>query len=97
MFWYCVLYFFGHPVNYIVLLFQFTSRLCLTNQLYPKNMSIPFKSVTTMSIFSVCPLVFSSSGTNLITSLFLVLSALKTSNDLSIGSVLIYSSFTSCL
>ena len=56
-----------------------------------------FKSVTVILIFSICFLISSSSSTNLITFIFLVLSALKTSNDLSIGSVLIHSSFTSYL
>ena len=47
--------------------------------------------------FFLCLLISSSSSTNIVTSLFLVPSALKTSNNLSIGSVLIYSSFTSYL
>jgi len=38
-----------------------------------------------------------TSSVNLVTSLFLVLSVLKTSNNLSIGSVFILFSFTSCL
>ena len=78
-------------------MFQFTSGLCLTNQLYLRNMSMLFKSVTAISICSICLLIFSSSSTNLVTFPFLVLSVLKTSNDLSISSVLILSFFTSCL
>ena len=76
------------PVNFCVM---------LTNQSYPKNMFVPFKSVTIMSIFSVCPLISSSSSTNLVTSPFLVLSALKILNNQSISSVLICFFFTSCL
>jgi len=97
MFWYCILHSFVHSVNYIVPKFQFTSRLCLTNQSYPKNMTMLFKSVTVTSMCSLYSLISSSSGTNYITSPFLVLSVLKNSNDLFIGSVLILSFFTSCL
>jgi len=49
------------PLDCIVPIFQFTSGLCLTNQPYSRNISVPFKSVTTASI---CPLIFSSSSTN---------------------------------
>ena len=72
MSWCCVLYSLRHLVNCIVPVFQFTSGLCLTNQLYPKNISVLFKSVTAMFICSVCLLISSSSNTNLITSPFLV-------------------------
>ena len=92
--WCCVLYSLEHLVNYIVPVFQFTSRLCLTNKLYLRNMSLLFKSVTVMLIYSVCLLISSSSGANLVTSPFLILSALETSNNLFIGSVLIFSFFT---
>ena len=34
-----------------------TSGLCLTSQLCPKNMSVPARSVTTASSFSLCPLI----------------------------------------
>jgi len=97
MSYYCVLYYFGHLINYIVLVFQFTSRLYLTNQLFPKNMFMPFKSMTTVSILFICLLISSSSGTNLVTSLLLVPFVLKTLNDLFISSVFICSFFTSCL
>ena len=50
-----------------------------------------------MSIFSIYLLISSSIDANLITFLFLVLSILKTSNNLSIGFILIHSSFTSYL
>ena len=90
-------YIFGHLVNHIVSLFQSTSGLCFTNQLYPKNMSILFKSMTAVSIYFLYLLIFTSSGTNCITSPFFILSVLKTSNDLSIGSILILSFLTSCL
>jgi len=60
-------------------------------------MSVLFKLVTSVSIHSLCPLISTSSGTNHITSLFLVLSVLKTSNAMSAGFVLICSSLTNCL
>ena len=69
----------------------------MINQLYLKNMSIPFKSITVALIFSMCLLISNSSGVNLVTSSFLVLSALKTLNNLFMGSILILSYFTSCL
>jgi len=97
MSWYLVLHSLEHLVNYIISIFQFTSRLCLTNQLYPKNMSMSFKFVTTVSICSMCLLISSSNSANCVTYLFLVLSALKILNDLFIGSILIFSIFTSCL
>ena len=78
-------------------MFQFTSRLCLTNQLYPRNMSMLFKSVTAALICSMCLLISSSSSANYITSPFLVLSVLKILNNLSISFILIIYSFTSCL
>ena len=53
--------------------------------------------MTAAPICSLYPLISTSSGTNHITSLFFIPSVLKTSNDLSIGSVLIFSSLTSCL
>ena len=70
--------------------------MCFTNQLYPKNMSVPFRSVTAASIHSLCPLISTSSGTNLVTSPFFVPSALETLKDLSIGSILILSSLINC-
>ena len=97
MSWCYILYSLGYLANCIVLIFQFTSGLYLTNQLYFKNISVSFKSITAMLIFSVCLLISHSSGTNLVTSSFLVLSALKTSNYLFISSIFICSSFTSCL
>ena len=87
-------YILQHFVNYIVSVFQFTSGLCLANQLYSKNMFILFKSITTILILSMYSLISSSSSTNLVASPFLVLSALKTLNNLSIGSIFIHSSFT---
>jgi len=81
-------------VNFIVSLFQSTFGLCFTNQLYPKNMFMPFRSVTAVLIHSLCPLITTSNSANLVTSPFFVLSALKTSKDLSIGSVLIFPSLT---
>jgi len=90
IFWCCVLYFFGHFVNCIVSVFQFTSRLYLNNQLYFKNMSIPFKFITAILICSLYLLISTSSGVNHVTSPFLVLFTLKTLNDLFIGSALIF-------
>ena len=78
-------------------MFQFTSGLCLTNQSYPRNMSMLFKFITIVSICFLCSLILTSNSVNLVTSPFLVLSTLKTLNDLSIGSILIFSSFTSYL
>ena len=100
MFWYCILYFFGHFVNHIISLFQLASnRLCLTNQLYSKNMSMQFKFITTTSIFSIYLLVSSSNSANWVTLWFLllVLAVLKVLNSLGSGVILIYSFFTSCL
>ena len=53
--------------------------------------------MTTALIYSLYSLIFTSIGTYHITSPFLVLSTLKTLNDLSISFVLILSSFISCL
>jgi len=53
--------------------------------------------MTAMSIYSLHLLISTSSSTNPVTFLFLVLSVLKTLNNLSMGSVVILSSFTSCL
>ena len=95
--WCYILYSLGYLVNYIVFIFQFTPRLCLTNQLYSKNISVLFKSITAISILSVCLLISHSSSINLVTSSFLVLSVLKTSNDLFNSFIFICSFFTSCL
>ena len=94
---YCILHVFRHLVNHIVPEFQFISKLYLTNQSYPKNMSILFKSVIIVSIFSLFLLISTSSSVYHVTSLFLVLFVLKTLNNLFIGSVFIFSSFASCL
>ena len=93
--WCYTLQFFEHLVNYIIPIFQSTSKLYSTNQLYFRNMSILFKFMTTRSIYSLYLLILTSSGTYHVTSPFLVLFTLKTLNDLAIGSVLILSSFTS--
>jgi len=95
--WYLILYFFGHFVNYILIIFQFTSELYLTNQLYSRNMFMPFKPITAMLIHSMYLLISSSNDINYVTSLSLVLSILKTLNDLFIGFILIFSFFTNCL
>ena len=78
-------------------MFQFTSGLYLTNQLYSKNISVLFKSMTTALICFLCSLISTSISVYHVTSLFLISSTLKTLNNLSIHSVLILSSFTSCL
>ena len=95
--WCYILHVFGYLINYIVHKFQFTSKLYLTSQSYSKNMSMIFKSVTTVLICSLCPLISISSGMNHMTSPFLVPSTLKTSNTISAGLVLIFSPLTSCL
>jgi len=78
-------------VNFIVLLFQ----LCLTSQSCPRNMSVPFRSITAASNHSLCLLTLISRGATLVTSPFLVPSALKTSNKKFIGFVGIIFSLTS--
>ena len=95
--WCCDLYIFEHLVNYIVSVFQVTSELCLTNQSYSKNMSVLFKSMTATLICFLHLLISTFNSTNYISSSFFVLSALKTSNDLSIISILILSSLTNYL
>ena len=97
MSWCFDLHVFGHLVNHIVPLFQFTSGLCFTNQSYSKNISVSFKSVTTALICSLYLLISTFSSTNHITSPFFVPSVLKTLNDLFISSILILSSLTSYL
>ena len=97
MSWWFVLYVLGHLINCIVSLLQSTSGLCFTNQSYLKNISMPFKFVTTASICSLYPLISTSSSANHVISPFFILSTLKTSSDLSIGSVLIFHSLTNCL
>ena len=56
-----------------------------------------FKSMTATLICFLYPLISTFSDVNHVTSPFFVPSALKTSNNLSIGSILIFSSLTSCL
>ena len=85
-----------HLVNLMVLFFQLTSGLCLISQLCPKNMSIPSKSVTVASSFSLCLLISISRGAILVTSLFFVPLALNTSKEKFIGFVWILLSLTSC-
>ena len=89
--------FFRHLINCMVSIFQFTSGLCLTNQLCPRNIFMLFKSVTSVLICSLCLLISTSSSANHVTSLFLVLSVLKTLNAISAGFILICSSLTNCL
>ena len=84
-------------VNLIVLFFQLTSGLCLTSQLYPKNMSVLFESVTVVSNCFLWPLILISRGATLVTSPFFVLFALKTSNEKLIGFVYILLFLTNCL
>ena len=60
-------------------------------------MSVPFKSITTTSIYFLYPLISTSNSMNQVTSPFFVSSVLKTLDDLFIGSILIFSFFTSCL
>jgi len=74
-------------VNYILPSFQFTSVLCLTNQLYPRNMFISFRSITEALICFLYLLISTSSDAILVTSLFLVPSALNISKEKSTGFV----------
>ena len=53
--------------------------------------------MTAVLIYSLYPSIFTSNGMNQVTSPFFVSSVLKTLDNLFIGSVLIFSSFTSCL
>ena len=85
----------GHFVNCIVLFFQLTFRLCLTSQSCPKNMSIPFKSITVASSCSLCPLISISRSATLVISPFFVPSTLNTLNKKLIGFIWILLSFTS--
>ena len=76
-------------------IFQLTSRLCLTSQLWSKNISILFKSITAASSVSLCPLISISRGIIFVTSPFFVPSVLKTLNEKFIGLVWILLSLTS--
>ena len=91
---YFIVQFPGHLVNLMILFFQLTSRLCLTSQSCPKNISVPSRSVTAASRVSLCLLISISRGATLVTSLFFVLSALKTSKEKSIDLVGILLSLT---
>jgi len=51
-----------HLVNLMVPFLQLTSGLCLTSQSCPKNISIPFKSITATSRVSLCLLISNSRG-----------------------------------
>ena len=64
---------------------------------HPRNMSIPFKSVTAAFSYFLCPLILISRGATLVTSLFFVPSALKTSNEKFIGFICILLFLTSYL
>ena len=97
MSWYFILHDPGYFVDYIIPFFQLISKLCLTSQSCPKNISIPFKSITTAFSYSLCPLILISRGTTLVTSSFFVLSMLKTSNEKLIGLICILLSLTDYL
>ena len=86
----------GHLIDYIVSFFQLTSGLCLTIQSCSKNISIPFRSVTAASSYSLCLLILISKSATLVTFPFFVLFALKTSNKKLISFVWILLSFTNC-
>ena len=72
----------GHLVNCMTPSFQFTSGLCSTSQLCPRNRSVSLISDTTASICSMCLFELISKGTNslIIFSPFLDPSKLYTSN-----------------
>ena len=80
----------GHLVNHIVPFFQLTSRLCLTSQSWPKNISVPSNSVTTASNCSLWLLISISREATFVTSPFFIPSVLKTSNEKFIGFVGIF-------
>ena len=84
----------GHLVNLMVPFFQLTSELCLTSQSWPKNMSVLSKSVTAASSCFLWLLISISRGATLVTSPFLVPSALKTLNEKFISFVGILLSLT---
>ena len=86
----------GYLVNLIIPFFQLTSGLCLTNQLCPRNMSVPSRSITAASKVSLCLLISISRDATLVTSLFFVPLALNTSKEKFIGLVWILLSLTSC-
>ena len=69
----------------------------MTNQSCPRNMSIPFKSVTAASSCSLCLLILISRGATLVTSPFFVPYAWKTLNEKLIGFIWIHLSLTNCL
>ena len=93
--WCFILQLSRHLVNCIIPFFQLTSGLCLTNQLYLRNMSILFKSITTASSCFLYLLISISRDAILVTSLFLVLFTLKTLNKKFIGFVCILLFLTS--
>ena len=76
--------------------FQLTSELCLTSQSCPKNMSIPFKSITAAFNYFLWLLTSISRGVILVISPFFIPSALKTSNEKLSGFVCILLFLTSC-
>ena len=79
--WCFILQLSEHLINFIVLFFQLTSELYLTNQLWPKNMSVLLKSITTASSCFLCLLISISRSTTLVTSLFFISSILKILNE----------------
>ena len=85
-----------HLVNLIVPFFQLTSRLCLTSQSCPRNMSVPSKFITATSRVSLCLLISTSRDATLVTSPFFVLSVLNTSKEKFISLVWILLSLTNC-
>ena len=94
--WCFILQLSRHLVNHIILFFQLTSGLYLTNQSCPRNMSIPFKFITAASSCSLCLLILIFRSAILVTSLFFVPSALKTSKEKLISFIWILLSFTNC-
>ena len=70
-----------HLVILIVPFFQLISRLCLTNQSCPRNMSVPSRSITAASKVSLCLFISIPRGTTLVTSPFFIPLALNTSKE----------------
>ena len=76
--------------------FQLISGLYLTSQSCPRNISILFKSITAAFSCFLCLLISIFRDAILVTSLFFILSTLKTSKEKFIGFVWILLSLTSC-
>ena len=93
---YSVLQYPRYLENHMVPFFQFTSGLCSTSQLCPRNRSVSLISNTTVLICLMCLFEFNSKSTNslIVFSLFFDLSELYISKDFLGIFVSIFFSFT---